>query len=100
MKEWSRNEWEGYVKNNAITAFYLYTPMCGTCMVASKMMEVMEQLLPDIPMGKADINYLEDLAYHYKIESVPCLLISRNGKVDEKVYAFKSIPNLYEKLKI
>lgn len=100
MEEWTRNEWEENVKNNEITAFYLYTPMCGTCLVASKMMEVIEQLLPDLPMGKADINYLENLAFDYKIESVPCLIISRNGEVQEKVYAFKSIPNLYEKLKL
>ncbi|NLY79326.1 MAG: thioredoxin family protein [Lysinibacillus sp.] len=100
MEEWSRKEWEEIVKNNEITAFYLYTPMCGTCIVASKMMEVIEQLLPDMPIGKANINFMEDLAFDYKIESVPCLLISRNGKVEEKVYAFQSIPNLYEKLRL
>lgn len=100
LEEWSRKEWEEIVKNNEITAFYLYTPMCGTCIVASKMMEVIEQLLPDMPIGKANINFMEDLAFDYKIESVPCLLISRNGKVEEKVYAFQSIPNLYEKLRL
>ena len=73
--------------------------MCGTCAVASRMMEVIENLLPHIPIGKANINFLEQLAFDNQIESVPCLLISKNGEIVEKVYAFQSVPNLYEKLK-
>lgn len=100
MEEWTREQWEELVKTQDVTAFYLYTPMCGTCMVASQMMEVIEQLLPNVAIGKANINYLGEFAFDYKVESVPCLLISRDGEVVEKIYAFKSVPNLYEKLKM
>ena len=98
MKEWSREEWEQERTKHDVTAFYLYTPMCGTCAVASKMMDVTEQVLPQIPMGKANLNYMEQIAYDYEIESVPCLLISENGQVRDKVYAFQTVPNLYEKI--
>lgn len=98
MKEWSKKEWEEVVNENETTAFYLYTPMCGTCIVASKIMEVVEHLVPNVPIGKANMNYMEQLAVEYKIESVPCLLISKEGKVVEKVYAFQSVQNIYEKL--
>ncbi len=53
---------------------------------------------PHIPIGKGNINFLEEFAYEQQIESVPCLLITKDGKVHEKVYAFKSVQNLYEKL--
>ena len=99
MEEWSREQWETSVQAGAKTAFYLYTPMCGTCAVASKMMDVVEQLLPDLPLGKANLNFMEQLAYDYHVESVPCLLVSDSGKVTEKVYAFQSVPFLYELLK-
>ena len=98
MKEWTIENWEQQQELDSLVAFYLYTPMCGTCAVASKMMDVIENLLPDLSLGKANINYLENLARDYQIESVPCLLISENGKV-EKVYAFQSVPFLYDKLK-
>lgn len=99
MDEWTRAQWEEHAKREELTAFYLYTPMCGTCAVASKMMDVVEQLLPDVTMGKANLNYTEQLAYDLQIESVPCLLVTRAGKVTDKIYAFQSVPFLYEMLK-
>ncbi|SOC41085.1 thioredoxin family protein [Ureibacillus acetophenoni] len=99
MEEWNRQLWEKKCEENEVTAFYLYTPMCGTCAVASKMMGVVEQVISDVPIGQANLNFLEDLAMDLKIESVPCLLISRHGKIEEKIYAFESVQNIYEKLK-
>lgn len=99
MKDWTKDEWQEQLANEAVTAFYLYTPMCGTCAVASKMMDVAQELLPDFPMGKANLNYMESVAYEYEIESVPCLLISKDGEVVEKLYAFQSVLNVYELLK-
>ena len=34
----------------------------------------------------------------YQIESVPCLLIAKNGVLKEKIYAFKSVPDLLLKI--
>ncbi|MGE7093563.1 thioredoxin family protein [Lysinibacillus sp. NPDC048646] len=99
MEEWSKEQWEAAMQSGKKTALYLYTPMCGTCAVASKMMAIVEQLLPQLQLGKANINFMEQLAYDYQIESVPCLLISDGEKVTEKVYAFQSVPFLYELLK-
>ena len=99
MEEWSKEQWETAKQSGQKAAFYLYTPMCGTCAVASKMMSIIEQLLPQLQIGKANINFLEHIAYEHQIESVPCLLISDGGKVTEKIYAFQSVPFLYELLK-
>ena len=99
MKDWTHKEWLKEKNVNAAAAFYLYTPMCGTCKVASKMLGVVEELLPDMPMGKADLNYVQEIAELYKVESVPCLLITKNGELEEKIYAFQSVPYLYGKLK-
>ncbi|MFJ7375433.1 thioredoxin family protein [Lysinibacillus capsici] len=99
MEEWSIEQWEAAKQSGEKTVFYLYTPMCGTCAVASKMMSIIEQLLPQLQIGKANINFLEHIAYEHQIESVPCLLISDGGKVTEKIYAFQSVPFLYELLK-
>ena len=99
MEDWTKEQWQEIMNKKEIAAFYLYTPMCGTCAVASKMLNVVEELLPTLPLGKANLNYMEDLAYDYEIESVPCLVIVKNGKIAQKVYAFQSVLNLYEMLK-
>ena len=99
MEQWNRDQWQQLVNEKQQTAFFIYTPMCGTCDIGKKILDVIENLLPDLPLGMANINYLEDLAHDLKIESVPCLIVSENGKVTEKIYAFKSVPFLYEILK-
>ena len=99
MKEWTKEQWQEVMKQEKLAAFYLYTPMCGTCAVATKMLTVVEELLPQLPIGKANLNYMEDVAYEYEIESVPCLLVAQDGNITRKVYAFQSVLNLYEILK-
>lgn len=99
MNEWTHKEWLKEKNTNVSAAFYLYTPMCGTCQVASRMLEVVKELVPDVPIGRANLNYVQEIAELYQVESVPCLLITKNGKLTEKIYAFQSVPYLYEKLK-
>lgn len=99
MQEWNHKQWTKEKNTNKLAAYYLYTPMCGTCQVASKMLEVVTEVLPELPVGKANLNYVQEIADLYKVESVPCLLITENGELKEKIYAFQSVPYLYEKLK-
>ena len=99
MKEWTIAEWETHSQNANVAAYYLYAPMCGTCQVASKMMDVVEELLPSVEIGQANLNYVEHIAVEQQIESVPCLLISENGQISEKIYAFQSVPYLYNRLR-
>ncbi|NYF26160.1 thioredoxin family protein [Sporosarcina sp. JAI121] len=99
METWTREQWETTLTEETSTAaFYLYTPMCGTCAVASKMMEVITVMRPEIPIGKADLNYVQTIAIDYEIESVPCLLIQKDGVLIHKIYAFQSVPYLLEKI--
>ncbi|HLG28440.1 MAG TPA: thioredoxin family protein [Paenisporosarcina sp.] len=99
MKEWTSAEWETNSQSAKVAAYYLYAPMCGTCQVASKMMDVVEELLPSVKIGQANLNYVEQIAVNQQIESVPCLLIAENGQVHEKIYAFQSVPYLYNRLR-
>ncbi len=98
MNNWTIEDWQRAQTAQQVTAFYLYTPMCGTCAVASKMLSVIEVMRPKLPLGKADLNYVQEIAVEYEVESVPCLLIHREGQPVEKIYAFHSVPFLLEKL--
>lgn len=99
MQEWSRQEIEKAISGQETILIYLYTPMCGTCQMAGKMLAVIEQLPPDQKMGKADLNYMPQLAEKWGVESVPCLLIFRRGTLQEKIYAFRSVPYLLDHIR-
>ncbi|WP_203334301.1 thioredoxin family protein [Planococcus beigongshangi] len=99
MEEWNHKDWTKAKNTNKVSAYYLYTPMCGTCQLASKMLDVVMAAMPGLKIGKANLNYVQEIASLYEVESVPCLLITEDGKLKEKIYAFHSVPYLYEKLK-
>lgn len=96
MIDWKINQWEKQIKDAPLAFLYLYTPLCGTCMVASKMLTILHTMMPDLNLGKMDLNYAPELAMKYEVESVPCLVIVEEGKVIEKVYRFESVPHLVE----
>ncbi|MBS4213332.1 thioredoxin family protein [Neobacillus rhizophilus] len=99
MLEWNRNEFSAFWESGERGVVYFYTPMCGTCQVAGKMLMVVEAALGDFSVGKMNLNYYPDLAESFAIESVPCLLFVEGGRVAETLYAFHSVPYLLEKIK-
>src|SRR4051794_15761580 len=98
MNEWNRTELADFLDHEGIGLLYFYTPLCGTCQVASRMLQIVGELVK-VTMGKMNLNFYPDLAKNFAIESVPCLLIIRNGEVQEAIYAFHSVPYLLEKIK-
>ena len=99
MKEWTADYLNEFMEQGGTGLMYLYTPMCGTCQVASKMMDVLQSLCPSVTIGKADLNYMPEIARALEIQSVPCLLVIKNGEIIKIAYAFHSVPYLYEMVK-
>jgi thioredoxin-like negative regulator of GroEL len=99
MKKIEPFEIDEAIGNEEIVCLYLYTPMCGTCQLAKRMLEVVEELFPFLPFYQTDINYMPERAAAWKIESVPCLLLFQGGNIVKKWYAFHSVPYLYETIK-
>lgn len=99
MEEVTIKELEKLIKPAGKTIVFLYTPMCGTCKLATRMLTIVEEAIPAITISKVDLNFAPEFAKHWGIESVPCLLIFINGKLKEKIYAFHSVDYLFEQLK-
>ncbi|TXC91172.1 thioredoxin family protein [Metabacillus litoralis] len=96
MIEW--NEKQLTISENGIVILYLYTPMCGTCQIARKMLTVVNELVQS-DIFAVNLNYFPNEAIEMGIESVPCLLVYKDGILKEKVYAFQSVGYLHDLLK-
>ncbi|WP_134701466.1 thioredoxin family protein [Ammoniphilus sp. YIM 78166] len=92
ITEWEKGSFE------SLTYLYLYTPLCGTCKVGEKMLEVVMEMLPDVPLYKMNINLVPQLAEEWRIESVPCLISMQDKTPIHKVYAMRSVVDLYKVL--
>ncbi|MDF0727462.1 thioredoxin family protein [Cytobacillus sp. S13-E01] len=95
MNEWTEQQINEMMQSNTPFCLYLYTPLCGTCQVASKMLTVVKELTPNVTIGKCDLNYMPAKAKEWIVESVPCLLIFNDGIIDKRIYAFRSVEYLY-----
>ena len=99
VREWSKQEVDTMIEANESFYLYLYTPLCGTCQVAKKMMIVVNELTPNQSIGMCNLNYIPDRAQEWSVESVPCLVTFHNGEVVDKLYAFKSVEHIYNLVK-
>ncbi|ARJ51344.1 thioredoxin family protein [Staphylococcus lutrae] len=75
-----------------------YTPMCGTCKVAERMLDIVNEMV-SWPLVKVDLNYYPEWSQTHEIQSVPVLLIMRYDQEVERIYAFHSVTDLLEKIK-
>ncbi|WP_176560117.1 thioredoxin family protein [Brevibacillus dissolubilis] len=96
MVEWTPQELMQRLEqtNSKPFVLYIYTPLCGTCKLTERMLTIVEELLPGLPLAKVNISSIPKLVQTWKITSVPCLLFLQNGQITNQVYAMKSIEHL------
>ncbi len=89
MKELQEHELD-HIEDD-VYLLYLYTPFCGTCQLASKMLTVVKEMLPDVAFYQNNVNYSPTFAKAYQIESVLvfcCLKAERWSKEDMRFIPF------------
>ncbi|MFC7064026.1 thioredoxin family protein [Halobacillus seohaensis] len=86
------------LNNAGITLTYIFTPFCGTCHLARKMLDTIEATFQRHLFYELNASLHPELMQDYEVKSVPCLLITENGKIVNKIYAFKSVPYMYEEV--
>ncbi len=100
MQELTKKEAYQYLTSDiGKVVLYVYSPFCGTCRVTTKMLETVSEMLPTVNIGTCNLNAMPGLAQDFKIKSVPYLAIVQNGKIAKEIYAFRSIPYLFETVK-
>ncbi|NJP38887.1 thioredoxin family protein [Alkalicoccus luteus] len=78
---------------------YFYTPMCGTCKLAERFIDLAEHLPGAGQVMRRDINEYSELAQKWQITSVPCLIRIAENKPVDRIYAFHDVPHVYQFLK-
>lgn len=77
---------------------FLYTPTCGTCKLARRMLEVVVAMTPTISLFETDANFVPNELQALEIRSVPALLFVDQHQGEPLIkrvkYAFGGVDEL------
>jgi thiol-disulfide isomerase/thioredoxin len=100
MQEWSPQELaERIASVDSPFAVFLYTPFCGTCKLAERMLNIVMTMEPELPLYQSNMNFLPQLVRDWQITSVPCIVIVEGVEHQKFIYNMGSVDELYVKLK-
>ncbi|WAH36692.1 thioredoxin family protein [Alicyclobacillus dauci] len=79
-------------------AVFFYTPLCGTCKLARRMLEIVDETLPELVIYSVDANFASSVLQQWQVKSVPALAYIVDGELESLQFAFGGVDELYDRL--
>ncbi|MCR5349097.1 MAG: thioredoxin [Bacilli bacterium] len=71
-----------------------FATWCGPCNMLSPVIEKVATAHPEVSVLKVDVDQLPELARRYGVQSIPTLLLIKDGKLEDKTLGFMPEPKL------
>ena len=72
---------------------------CGPCQMMSPILHELETEMPDVQIGKVNVDEQMDLARQFRVVSIPTLIIFKNGQEVQRMVGVTSKEELMDALK-
>ena len=72
---------------------------CGPCQMMAPILHELETEMPDVQIGKANVDEQMDLARQFRVVSIPTLIIFKNGQEVQRMVGVTSKEELKDALK-
>ena len=72
---------------------------CGPCQMMAPILHELEAEMPDVQIGKVNVDELMDLARQFRVVSIPTLIIFKNGQEVQRMVGVTSKEELKDALK-
>ncbi len=84
------------VSSTNSSIIFVHTPFCATCQLAERMLKVVDEMESEVNIYRLNASMFPEFMQEEKIESVPALIHLTITGVSERLYAFESVPKIYE----
>ena len=72
---------------------------CGPCQMMAPILHELEAEMPDVQIGKVNVDEQMDLARQFRVVSIPTLFIFKNGQEVQRMVGVTSKEELKDALK-
>lgn len=72
---------------------------CGPCQMMAPILHELEAEMPDVQIGKVNLDEQMDLARQFRVVSIPTLIIFKNGQEVQRMVGVTSKEELKDALK-
>lgn len=96
--ELNTNELSQLIQSNERVIIFGYAPICATCEISHRMLKIVQDTLK-FNFHAIDLNYHQEWVQTHQVMSAPALLLIEDGKIVDRIYAFRDVAYLFEKLK-
>ncbi len=93
MKIVNSNEFNQEVSSGVVLVDF-FAVWCGPCKMISPVLEKLDGDYPNIKFIKVDVDQSPDIAGRYGVQSIPTLIIFKDGKPMETQVGFAGEPQL------
>ena len=92
---------EEVLKSDKIVLVDMFATWCGPCQIMSPLIdELAEENLPNVKVGKLDVDEASNTAIKYGVMSIPTFLIFKNGEVVKSFVGVTDIDEIKNALTI
>ena len=93
VKKINAEQFETEAKKSAVAVVDFSATWCGPCRMLAPVVEsVSEKLAGKVDFYNVDVDDAPDLAMAYRVNSVPCLVMMKNGQFVDQFIGFKPEP--------
>lgn len=73
-----------------------WAPWCGPCKMLTPVVEEIASEVSDFKVGKVNVDDESDLAMQFGVQSIPTLVVVKNGEVVNKAVGFQAKDKVLE----
>ena len=89
----------GITKSDKPVLVDFWAVWCGPCQMMAPILHELEAEMPDVQIGKVNVDEQMDLARQFRVVSIPTLIIFKNGQEVQRMVGVTSKEELKDALK-